>query len=67
MARYLSDPAFRRKISRQLNKGESLHALRRDLHYARQAGVVPDPVDQRGGALGRLNIIRGRCWSCAPT
>ncbi|MER7613962.1 hypothetical protein [Nonomuraea wenchangensis] len=54
-------------MSRQLNKGESLHALRRDLHYARQAGVVPDPVDQRGGALGRLNIIRGRCWSCAPT
>ena len=26
-ARYLSDPAYRRKISRQLNKGESLHAL----------------------------------------
>ncbi|MFB4295800.1 Tn3 family transposase [Actinomadura sp. NTSP31] len=26
-AKYLSDPAFRRKISRQLNKGESLHAL----------------------------------------
>ena len=25
-ARYLSDPAYRRKISRQLNKGESLHA-----------------------------------------
>jgi TnpA family transposase len=31
-ARYLSDPVYRRKISRQLNKGESLHALRRDLH-----------------------------------
>ncbi len=28
-ARYLSDPDYRRKISRQLNKGESLHALRR--------------------------------------
>ena len=25
--RYLSDPAYRRKIARQLNKGESLHAL----------------------------------------
>ncbi|WP_152104008.1 Tn3 family transposase, partial [Rhodococcus aetherivorans] len=33
-ARYLSDPGYRRKISRQLNKGESLHALRRDLLYA---------------------------------
>jgi TnpA family transposase len=29
--RYLSDEAYRRRISRQLNKGESLHALRRDL------------------------------------
>jgi TnpA family transposase len=30
----LSDPDYRRKIARQLNKGESLHALRRDLLYA---------------------------------
>ena len=30
-AQYLSDPQYRRKISRQLNKGESLHSLRRDL------------------------------------
>ncbi len=35
-ARYLSDPAYRRKISRQLNKGESLHALKRDLLYAHE-------------------------------
>lgn len=33
-ARYLSDEAYRRRIARQLNKGESLHALRRDLRYA---------------------------------
>ena len=38
-AKYLSDPVHRRKISRQLNKGESLHALRRDLHYANQGSV----------------------------
>jgi len=42
-ARYLSDPAYRRKIARQLNKGESLHALRRDLHYAQQ-GTVGKPL-----------------------
>lgn len=36
-ARYLADPAYRRKISRQLNKGESLHALKRDLLYAHEA------------------------------
>ncbi|MEU8205629.1 Tn3 family transposase [Streptosporangium sp. NPDC049046] len=39
-ARYLSDPVYRRKITRQLNKGESLHALRRDLHYAQQGTIV---------------------------
>ncbi len=41
-AKYLSDPQYRRKISRQLNKGESLHALRRDLHYANQ-GIIGKP------------------------
>ena len=39
-ARYLSDPAYRRRITRQLNKGESLHALRRDLHYAQQGASL---------------------------
>lgn len=37
-AKYLSDPDYRCKVSRQLNKGESLHAaLRRDLLYAHGA------------------------------
>ncbi|MEU4409076.1 Tn3 family transposase [Streptosporangium sp. NPDC023963] len=46
-AKYLSDPAYRRKIARQLNKGESLHALRRDLHYAQQGAVTkPALADQ---------------------
>jgi TnpA family transposase len=31
-AKYLSDEGYRRKIARQLNRGESLHALRRQLH-----------------------------------
>ncbi len=38
-ARYLSDPAYRRKISRQLNKGESPHALKRDLLYAHEGTI----------------------------
>jgi len=38
-ARYLSDPAYRRRITRQLNKGESLHALRRDLCYAHEGQI----------------------------
>ncbi len=38
-AKYPSDPDYRRKISRQLNKGESLHALRRDLLYAHEGTI----------------------------
>ncbi len=46
-AKYLSDPAYRRRISRQLNKGESLHALRRDLRYAQQGAITrPHPGEQ---------------------
>ncbi|HUR08545.1 MAG TPA: Tn3 family transposase [Nonomuraea sp.] len=45
-ARYLSDPVYRRKISRQLNRGGSLHALRRDLHLAQQGTIVRDQTEQ---------------------
>ena len=38
-ARYLADETYRRKIARQLNKGESLHALRRDLLYAHEGAL----------------------------
>jgi TnpA family transposase len=33
-ARYLADETYRRRIARQLNKGENLHSLRRELAYA---------------------------------
>ena len=38
-SRYLSREDYRRKISRQLNKGESMHALRRDVFYAHEGAV----------------------------
>lgn len=38
-ARYLSDERYRRRISRQINKGESLHALRRGLCYAHEGAI----------------------------
>ncbi|WSI97098.1 transposase [Nocardia sp. NBC_01329] len=51
-ARYLSDPDYRRKISRQLNKGESIHALKRDLIYAHEgafrAGTWKPEPNKRG-------------------
>ncbi|MGO4617188.1 Tn3 family transposase [Nocardia sp. 2YAB30] len=46
-AKYLSDPDYRRKISRQLNKGESLHALRRDLLYAHEGMIRSRHLEQQ--------------------
>ena len=46
-AKYPWDPSYRRRIGRQLNKGESLHALPRGLHYAQQATITtPHLADQ---------------------
>ena len=45
-AKYLSGPDCRRKITRQLNKGESLHALRRDLLYAHEGMIRAAQIEQ---------------------
>ncbi|WP_318528368.1 Tn3 family transposase [Nonomuraea gerenzanensis] len=57
LAKYLSDPAFRRKISRQLNKGESLHALRRDLHYAQQGTITRPHLEQQTEQAWCLTLL----------
>ncbi len=41
--RYLADETYRRRISRQLNKGENLHALRRSFAYAAEDTAAPAP------------------------
>jgi len=56
-ARYLSDPVYRRKISRQLNKGESLHALRRDLHYARQGTITKPHLTEQTEQAWCLTVL----------
>ncbi len=56
-AHYLSDPAYRRMISRQLNKGESLHALRRDLHYANQGTIGKAHADQQTEQAWCLTLL----------
>lgn len=38
-ARYLADETYRRRISRQLNKGENLHSLRRSLAYVGEGAL----------------------------
>ncbi|GIH97778.1 DDE transposase [Planobispora siamensis] len=57
LAKYLSDPAYRRKISRQLNKGESLHALRRDLHYAQQGTLTRPHLEQQTEQAWCLTLL----------
>jgi TnpA family transposase len=56
-ARYLSDPEYRRRITRQLNKGESLHALRRDLHYAQQGTVTKPHLEQQTEQAWCLTLL----------
>ena len=56
-ARYLSDPQYRRKISRQLNKGESLHALKRDLLYAHEGTIRARHLEQQTEQAWCLTLI----------
>ena len=54
---YLEDETYRRQISRQLNKGETLHALRQFIFFA-NAGQIRHqrPEDQTNQALC-LNLV----------
>lgn len=56
-ARYLADPGYRRKISRQLNKGESLHALKRDLLYAHEGTVRARHLEQQTEQAWSLTLV----------
>jgi len=56
-AKYVSDPVYRRKISRQLNEGESLHALRRDLHYANQGTIGKVHLEQQTEQAWCLTVL----------
>ena len=56
-ARYLSRPDYRRKISRQLNKGESIHALRRDVFYAHKGTVRRRHLQQQTEQAWCLTLV----------
>lgn len=56
-ARYLADEPYRRRIARQLNKGESLHALRRNLLYARQGAIRPRQLEQQNEQAWCLTLV----------
>lgn len=57
-AKYLSDPDYRRRIARQLNKGESLHALRRDLLYAHEGMIRARHLEARAEQAWCLTLPR---------
>jgi TnpA family transposase len=67
--RYLHNPTHRRRIHQQLNKGESLHALRRALFFANLGRLRhrdPDDQDLQGECLTVLtNAII--CWNTIYT
>lgn len=56
-ARYLTDPEYRRRISRQLNKGESLHALKRDLLYAHEGIIRGRHLEQQTELAWCLTLV----------
>lgn len=63
-AKHLSDEGYRRKIARQLNKGESLHSLRRQLHYAREGKVARRQPSQQNEQAWCLTVVTNAviCW-----
>jgi TnpA family transposase len=55
-ARYLADETYRRRIVRQLNKGENLHALRRSLAYAGEGALRRRHHEQQAEQMWCLTL-----------
>ncbi|MFB7237894.1 Tn3 family transposase [Streptomyces sp. NPDC056269] len=63
-AKYLSDEGYRRKIARHLNKGESIHALRRQLHYAHDGKITRRQPERQNEQAWSLTVVTNAviCW-----
>jgi TnpA family transposase len=63
--RYLADETYRRRIARQLNKGENLHALRRSLAYAGEGALRRRHHEQQSEQMWCLTLATNAivCWS----
>jgi TnpA family transposase len=55
--RYLGSEAYRRRIGVQLNKGESLHALRRFLFFAHQGQLRRGQPEDQANQASCLNLV----------
>ena len=65
--RWIENPDYRRRIHRQLNKGEALHALRRFLFFAHQGKVQRRQADQQTNQVLCLNLVTNAIvtWNAA--
>ena len=55
--RWYCDPVKRRRMGRQLNKGEALHSLRGHLFFANQAELRSQQDEQLLNQVGCLNLV----------
>jgi TnpA family transposase len=55
--RYLLDNGFRRRINRQLNKGESLHNLRKFLFFANEGNIRKRFPEEQQTQANCLNLV----------
>ena len=65
--RWIENPDYRRRIHRQLNKGEALHALRRFLFFAHEGKVQRRQADQQTNQVLCLNLVTNAIvtWNAA--
>ena len=57
LLRWIENPDYRRRIHRQLNQGEALHALRRFLFFAHEGKVQRRQADQQTNQVLCLNLV----------
>lgn len=55
--RWLTSEPYRRRICRQLNKGESLHALRRFLFFAHEGRILRRSNEEQINQASCLNLV----------
>jgi TnpA family transposase len=63
-ARYLSDESYRRRIGRQLNKGENIHTLQRNLAHAHEGTIRRRQPGQQSEQMWCLTLATNAivCW-----
>jgi TnpA family transposase len=63
-ARYLADETYQRRIGRQLNKGENIHTLKRNIAHAQQGTLRRRHPEQQTEQMWCLTLVTNAivCW-----